>query len=263
MSYYASLINENKSDPKVLFNTMDRMLHRKPQNHYPSGGSPKELCDKFADFFCDKIVTIRHQLDTLSITGAPAFPLIDDAIITYELIEFSPTSEDELSGFVNKIAAKSCSLDPVPASLLRYCIDDLLPIIKSVVNLSFISASMPSAMKNAVSSPLLKKRSLDFEIFSNFRPVSNLKFLPKVIEKAAALRLLIRNTTVVRLRFYVHNNILKSIDDKQCVVLLLLDLSAAFDKVDHKILLHRLRSRFGIKGKALSWLQSYLTDRSQ
>ena len=98
MSYYTSLINENKLDPKVLFNTIDRMLHHKPQNHYPSCGSPKELpvCDKFADFFCDKIVTIRHQLDILSIADAPALPLIDDAIITCELSEFSPTSEDEL-----------------------------------------------------------------------------------------------------------------------------------------------------------------------
>ena len=96
MSYYASLINENKSDSKVLFNTIDRMLHRTPQNHYPSCGSPKELCDKFADFFCDKIVTIRHQLDTLSITDVPVFPLIDDAIIACELSEFSPISEDEL-----------------------------------------------------------------------------------------------------------------------------------------------------------------------
>ena len=60
----------------------------------------------------------------------------------------------------------------------------------------------------------------------------------------------------------VQNDILKSIDNKQCVVLLLLDLSAAFD-TSHKILLHRLRSRFGTKEKALAWLQSYLTDRSQ
>ena len=207
------------------------------------------------------------------------FPLIDYATTLCELSEFSPTSEDELSGFVKKIAAKSCSLDPVPASLLRCCIDDLLPIINRVVNLSFNSASMPSSMKNAVLSPLLKKPSLDFEIFSNFRPVSNLKFLSKVIEKAAAIRLtnyLCDNdlneglqsaykkhhsceTALLR----VQNDILKSIDDKKCVVLLLLDLSAAFDTVDHKILLHRLRSRFGIKGKALSWLQSYLTDRSQ
>ena len=91
-------------------------------------------------------------------------------------------------GYSVVVAAKSCSLDPVPASLLPYCIDDILPI-KSVVNLSFNSASMPISMKNAVLSPLLKKPSLDFEIFSNFRPVSNLKFLSKVIEKVAATRL--------------------------------------------------------------------------
>ena len=60
----------------------------------------------------------------------------------------------------------------------------------------------------------------------------------------------------------VQNDILKSINNKQCVVLLLLDLSAAFDTVDHKILLQRLRSRLGTRGKALDWLQSYLTDRS-
>ena len=56
----------------------------------------------------------------------------------------------------------------------------------------------------------------------------------------------------------VQNDILKSINNKQCVVLLLLDLSAAFDTVDHKILLQRLRSRFGTRGNGLAWLQSYL-----
>ena len=73
MSCYAALINENKSDSKVLFNTKECLLHQTPQKHYPSCGCPKELCDKFADFFSEKIVTIRHQLDTLSITDAPVF----------------------------------------------------------------------------------------------------------------------------------------------------------------------------------------------
>ena len=137
-------------------------------------------------------------------------------------------------------------------------------------------------MKNAVLSPLLKKPSLDFEIFSNFRPVSKLNFLSKVIEKIAAMRLtnyLCDNNLNESLNsaykkdhscetalLRVQNDILKSIDDKQCVVLLLLDLSAAFDTVDHKILLQRETANQdwpGIKGKALSWLQSYLTDRSQ
>ena len=224
-------------------------------------------------------MTIRHQLDALPSTDVPDFMILDDGNITCELSEFSSTSEEELTGIVTKIAAKSCSLDPIPASLLRYCINDLVPTIKTAVNLSFASASMPSSLKKAVLSPLLKKPSLDFEIFSNFRPVSNLKFLSKVIEKVAALRLsnyLYDNdlneslqsaykeqhsceTAVLR----VQNDILKSVDNKQCVVLLLLDLSAAFDTVDHEILLHRLRSKFGIKGKAYAWLQSYLTDRSQ
>ena len=50
-------------------------------------------------------MTIRHQLDTLSITDAPVFALIDDPIITCVLSEFRPTSENELSGIVKKIAA--------------------------------------------------------------------------------------------------------------------------------------------------------------
>ena len=61
----------------------------------------------------------------------------------------------------------------------------------------------------------------------------------------------------------VHNDILRAIDNGGCVILLLLDLSAAFDTVDHAILLSRLRDRFGVSGTALAWFQSYLSDRSQ
>ena len=63
--------------------------------------------------------------------------------------------------------------------------------------------------------------------------------------------------------FRVHNDILRAIDNGGCEILLLLDLSAAFDTVDHAILLSRLRDRFGVSGTALAWFQSYLSDRSQ
>ena len=106
--------------------------------------------------------------------------------------------------------------------------------------------------------------------------VSNLKFLSKVIEKVAATRLTdylrdndlneclqfaykkhhISETALPR----VLNDILKSINNKQCVVLLLLDLSAAFDTVNHKILLHRLQSRFVVK-KFKSKLKTFLFKR--
>ena len=107
-------------------------------------------------------------------------------------------------------------------------------------------------------------------------PVSNLKFLSKVIEKVAAMRLrdyLCDNYLNECLQFAykkhhicetalqrVQNDILKSIDNKQCVVLLLLDLSAAFDTVNHKILFHRLRSRF-VVNKFKSKLKTFLFKR--
>ena len=76
--------------------------------------------------------------------------------------------------------------------------------------------------------------------------------------------LLTRNCIALRLPFCkVHDDILRAVDRGCTVVLLLLDLSAAFDTVDHGLLLHRLNTWFGIKGKVLAWFKSYLTDRSQ
>ena len=60
-----------------------------------------------------------------------------------------------------------------------------------------------------------------------------------------------------------HNDILVPIDKRHCVMLLLLDLSAPFDSVDHDILLTRLHSKYSISDIALEWFRSYLTNRSQ
>lgn len=61
----------------------------------------------------------------------------------------------------------------------------------------------------------------------------------------------------------IHNGLLRAVDNRCCVVLLLLDLSTAFDSVDHNLLLSRLESKFLIRGKALQWFISYLSQRSQ
>ena len=179
----------NKSDHKVLFHSINWLLHRIQEKHYPICGSTNELCNKFADSFSEKIWKIRHQLDALQTDAFSNFQHFDNVNRDCELTEFPSTSIEELSRPVKKISTKSCSLDPVPATLLSYCIDDLLPIIQTVVNSSFESAAVPTSMTKAVLSPLLKKQDLDFETFSIFRPISNLKFLSKVIEKVAAERL--------------------------------------------------------------------------
>ena len=61
----------------------------------------------------------------------------------------------------------------------------------------------------------------------------------------------------------VHNDILKAVNDNKSVILLLLDLSGAFDTVDHTILESRLTNRFGIRDSTLNWFRSYLQLRKQ
>ena len=79
-----------------------------------------------------------------------------------------------------------------------------------------------------------------------------MRFFDQHIRKAIALK-----------QRRIHNDILRAIDDGECVILVLLDLSAAFDTVDHHILITRLKHRFGITGKALGWIQPYLSGRTQ
>ena len=147
------------------------------------------------------------------------------------------------------------------------------------MNLSLESGHLPSSLKNAVLTPLLKKQNLDHDVFSNFRAISNRKVISKVIEKVVAVRLqayldfnqlteplqsahkLLHSCETALVR--VHNDILRAIDNRHCVMLLLLDLSAAFDTVDREVLLKRLNSKFSICGTALDWFRSYLTNRTQ
>ena len=176
-------------------------------------------------------------------------------------------------------ASKSCCLDPIPTYLLKKCLNDLLPIITKIINLSFKTAKVPAAFKLAAVIPLLKKIFLDPEVLNNLRPVNNLPFISKTLERVAGKRMSTHKaqnklnekmqsaykeghsteTALVR----IQHDILTSIDQKHCVFLVLLDMSAAFDTVDHGILCNRLSERFGIKGQALQWIQSYLHDRRQ
>ena len=154
----------------------------------------------------------------------------------------------------------------------------LLPAITNIVNLSLSSSTIPQQFKDAVT-PILKKASLNPEILKIYRPVSNLPYISKIIEKAASLQIsshLEKNdlsdiyqsaykkqhsieTALVR----VQNDLLMALDSGCSVILRMMDLSAAFDTIHHSIMLHRLFFRFGTKEKALKWFESYLSDHRQ
>ena len=79
---------------------------------------------------------------------------------------------------------KSCTLDPLPASLMRECYTTLVPVFKRIINQSFATGEMPDELKTAMLLPLLKKANADSENLANYRPVSSLKFVSKLIAKA-------------------------------------------------------------------------------
>ena len=195
------------------------------------------------------------------------------------LPKFRPETVKEIEEIISSSNATTCILDPIHTKLLKLCKHEIAPVITQIVNLSLDGAEVPTSLKNAAIRPLLKKSSLDPNNFKNFRPVSNVPFLSKVIEKVVAKRLttylhdhsllcqtqsaykIHHSTETALLR--VHTDITKALEQKKVAALLLLDLSAAFDTICHARLLNRLNVRYGICGKALSWFSSYLCDRQQ
>ena len=138
---------------------------------------------------------------------------------------------------------------------------------------------VPDDLKHADILPLIKKDNLDKNTLKNYRPVSNLIFISKLLEKVVAERLKnhldkydlwstmqsaycsFHSTETALLS--VQNDLVNSIGKKNLAALVLLDLSAAFDTINHDILLRRMSARFGITGTSLKWFESYLSNRSQ
>ena len=94
-----------------------------------------------------------------------------------------------MSSLLKTMSSKSFVLDPILAILMKECYDTLLPVITDIVNLSFNTAIVLIAFKEAVLDPILKKDSLDHEVYKNLRPISNLCFISKASEKFVAVRL--------------------------------------------------------------------------
>ena len=222
---------------------------------------------------------IRAQLD-LAASQLAHSPTHEDQQprVDCRLSGFEPASEDEVARIIKNSPSTYSPHDPIPTWLLKKHLEDIVPYVTLVVNRSLESGFFPSSFKKAIVKPLLKKPSLDPDHFQNYRPVSNLKFLSKVLERVVASRLqdhLDRHSLTEPLQsayrkhhgtesalIKVHNDILLSLDSKHAVFLVLLDLSAAFDTIDNDLLIHRFCT-LGVEGSALSWIMSYLCHRKQ
>ncbi|KAI4893312.1 hypothetical protein NFI96_034410 [Prochilodus magdalenae] len=162
-----------------------------------------------------------------------------------------PSSPDDILQLLESSNSTTCPLDPIPSTLLRSISLDLLPFISYLINSSLSSECVPQAFKTARVVPILKKPSLDSSDINSYRPnqlqdINQSGFKPAHSTETALIAVTERLQTAR--------------SAKLSSVLILLDLSAAFDTVNHKILLSVLTD-LGIAGTAWKWFESYLEDR--
>ena len=269
----AKKIKDNKGNSKALFKIVNAELQRTQETPLPLVNDDKKLATNFLNFFDDKINKIRQKLDNSSTK-----PTIENSFKGSPLTTFKMLSQDEIKKIIEKMNPKHSSLDPLPTWLIKECRDEFIPIITQIVNKSLQLGTIPNTLKHAIIKPLLKKAGQDLEL-KNYRPVSNLKFLSKIIETAVITQYnehLARNSlhdmkqsaykplhSTETLLTKISNDILINGNNGDLTMLVLLDLSAAFDTIDHDILLERLEYMHGIRGMALKWFTSYLKDRTQ
>jgi hypothetical protein len=165
----------------------------------------------------------------------------------------------------------------MPSSLVKKNSDILTPGIHKIINASLQSGVFVTEWKQAIVKPLLKKPGLD-HIKKNYRPVSNLAFISKLVEKASLISflnhveahgLLPDYQSAYRPKFStetlllkVHNDILCNMEQQLSTPMVAVDLSAAFDTVNHTLLLDILQNCFGVSCTAKLWMTSYPSERS-
>jgi hypothetical protein len=99
------------------------------------------------------------------------------------LSEFDQVTEDDVRGLIQGCATKSCLLDPLPTWFLKENISVFIPVITCIINTSISTGVFPSSLKQAVIIPLIKKQTLNPNELKSYRPVANIQFLSKLIEK--------------------------------------------------------------------------------
>lgn len=136
---------------KRLFKLTNKLLGDNNEVILPTSDNDRDLSNEFGKYFIGKIQTIRETLESQKDkTGNYSDVLWADVQYTGDpLIEFSPTSSDEIRKLIMNSPSKSCDLDPIPTYLLKQCIESFIPIVTSLVNKSLCDSSVPTIFKKS------------------------------------------------------------------------------------------------------------------
>ena len=170
---------------KSLYYVVNQMIDRKKELVLPTAESDKDLANSFQTYFKEKIEKIRASFTPhLGIDECDSNPNIE------KLLRFEPTDAEEVREIIKSHGLKCSPEDPVPAELLLPNLDIFIPFWVEMVNLSLESGSM-DGLKTGILNPLIKELSslTDTENFKNYRPVTNLVLISKLVERIVQVRL--------------------------------------------------------------------------
>ena len=237
-------------DSRKIHALMTNLTSKQCEMKLPQAKSNQDLPEEFATFFQNKIQKIRDKLSDKPhfTTGRNDSP---------SLRCFASMTEQQVINTIRSLKSKSCELDPIPTTIFLKLLDKLALLITKIVNVSLTQGEFSTDWKTAVVRPLLKKIGLEL-IHANFRPVSNLSFLSKIVERCMLLQLS-DHCNMFNLQpdyqsayredysfetavLGISNDILWAMEKQSIISLVTIDLSAAFDTVDHDALLHILNA---------------------
>ena len=178
-SYYTDLIDQCAGDSRKLFKLVTFLCKDTSHSDLPPHDDPVVLANKFGEFFVKTIELIKDSISNIQVNP----PCSDITAPDVKLDSFSALTVEDICHVISKSTNASCTLDPIPTWLVKSCLDVLAPSISHMVNLSVRHAYVPDDRKSAIVKPLLKKSGLELT-YKNFRPVSNLPFTSKIVEKA-------------------------------------------------------------------------------
>ena len=195
---------------------------------------------------------------------------------------FPPVSEDEMAAVINSTRCKTSPVDKIPTVVLKRCVGIFAPSLAHLANLSFANGVFPARFKLGHVIPLIKKAGSDVQDPSNYRPITNLVTISKILERLVLVRIRPhvhmskqfssfqsayrrRHSTETAL-LRVVNDLNSSMESGSKSILLSLDISAAFDTIDSdKLCIAAIGVGFRYRrvcNSASTWLRSYLTGRS-
>ena len=278
IAYNQSLFSEASGDAKATWKLCNTILHRGP----PRMASTLDA-DTFNNFFHAKISEIKQKIaENIALLppccSEPPPIAFDNDIDVAQFTEFSRVSTSEVYNLIMSSKPKYCVNDILPTVILRRCAETLSPTLARICNLSFASGVFPSSFKLGCITPILKKPGLDQDATTSYRPITTLPAFSKILERLALKqfqKIIVgsdrfpKSQSAYRAGHSTETALLRVTEDirggmgkNEATCLLSLDLSAAFDTLDHGALLARAQSMFGISGVVLTWLKSYLADRS-